>query len=117
MNLFLAAGTAPPPGGSIGDTFVQMFPLLLFIAVFYYLFVARPMKQKQKQFQDLMSTLKKGDRVLTNSGMYGDVMEILERRIKLRIANNVVVEMEKSAISGPDPGDSKKEESKKEEKK
>jgi len=112
MNLFLAAETAPAPAGSPATTFLTLLPWLLFIFLFYYLFVARPMKQKQKQFQNLMSNLKKGDRVLTNSGMYGDVTEILDKSIKLRIANNVVVEMEKSAISGPAMEDSKKEEKK-----
>lgn len=110
MNLFLAAEAAP--AGSPATTFLTLVPWLLFIFLFYYLFVARPMRQKQKQFSDLMSTLKKNDRVLTNSGMYGEVMEIMEKSIKLRIANNVVVEMEKSAISGLAQEDSKKEEKK-----
>jgi len=112
MNLLLAAQTAPAPAGSPATTFLTLLPWLLFIFLFYYLFVARPMRQKQKQFKDLMSTLKNGDRVLTNSGMYGVVTGITEQSVRLRIANNVVVDMERSAISGLAPEDSKKEEKK-----
>jgi len=101
MNFFLAADAAP--GGGTSLTFLSLLPWLLFIFFFYYLFVAMPMKKKQKQFTDLMSSLKSGDRVLTNSGMYGVVTGIGDKSIKLRIANNVVVEMDKSAISGLAP--------------
>ncbi len=67
------------------------------------------MKKKQKAFQQLMETLKNGDRVVTNSGMYGIVTGIAEKSIKLRVANNVVVEMEKSAIAGLAPEETKEE--------
>jgi preprotein translocase subunit YajC len=102
MNLFLAADAAPA-GGSTSLTFLSLLPWLLFIFFFYYLFVAMPMKKKQKQFQELMSNLKSGDRVVTNSGMYGVVTRIGDKSINLRIANNVVVEMDKSAIAGVAP--------------
>ena len=100
MNFFLA--DAAPAGGT-SMTFLTLLPWLLFIFFFYYLFVAMPMKKKQKQFTDLMSSLKSGDRVLTNSGMYGVVTGIGDKTIKLRVANNVVVEMDKSAIAGLAP--------------
>ena len=111
MNWFLAADAAPAGGGT-SLTFLSLLPWLLFIFFFYYLFVAMPMKKKQKQFSQLMSTLKSGDRVLTNSGMYGVVTGMAEKTIKLRIANNVVVEMDKSAIAGLAPEEKEKEEKK-----
>jgi preprotein translocase subunit YajC len=70
------------------------------------------MKKKQKAFQDLMGNLKNGDRVVTTGGMYGIVTGIADKSIKLRVANNVVVEMEKSAIAGLAPEESAKEEKK-----
>src|SRR5437016_5715431 len=98
MHLFLAAEAAQQPGGSA--YIMQIVPIVIFFFIFYYLFVAMPMKKKQKAFQDLMNNLKAGDRVLTNSGMYGIVTGMTDKIVKLRVANNVVVDMDKSAISG-----------------
>ncbi len=92
---------------------LALLPWLIFIFAFYYMFIMAPMKKKQKAFQAMMSTLKKGDRVVTNSGMYGAVTEIADTLIKLRIANNVVVEMDKSAIAGLAPEGGKAVEEKK----
>jgi preprotein translocase subunit YajC len=95
--VFLAAD-APPAGGTA--LILTMLPWLVFIFFFYWLFVAAPMKKKQKAFAELMSNLKKGDRIVTNSGMYGTITGIQEKTLKIRIANNVEVEMDKSAIAG-----------------
>ena len=114
MKLFFLAQAQPPQGGSPATTFLTLLPWLVFIFLFYYLFVAAPMKKKQKAFQQLMDNLKQGDRVVTNSGMFGTVIKIKEKTIDLRIANNVVVEMEKSAIAGPAVEEPKKEKEAKE---
>jgi preprotein translocase subunit YajC len=95
--VFLAADT-PPAGGTA--LILTMLPWLVFIFFFYWLFVAAPMKKKQKAFAALMSNRKKGDRIVTNSGMYGTITGILDKTLKIRIANNVEVEMDKSAIAG-----------------
>ena len=98
MNWFLAADAAPT--GGMTPVLITLLPWLFFIIVFYYFFVAAPMKKKQKAFQTMMSNLKSGDRVITNGGMYGVVTGITDKTIKLRIANNVVVDMDKTAIAG-----------------
>ena len=104
--VFLAAD-APPAGGTA--LILTMLPWLVFIFFFYWLFVAAPMKKKQKAFAALMSNLKKGDRIVTNSGMYGTITGIQEKTLKIRIANNVEVEMDKSAIAGLAVDESKEE--------
>jgi preprotein translocase subunit YajC len=106
--VFLAAD-APPAGGTA--LILTMLPWLVFIFFFYWLFVAAPMKKKQKAFAQLMANLKKGDRIVTNSGMYGTITAILDKTLKIRIANNVEVEMDKSAIAGL-AGEEPKEEKK-----
>jgi preprotein translocase subunit YajC len=105
--LFLAA-EAPPTGGTA--LILTMLPWLVFIFFFYWLFVAAPMKKKQKAFAELMKNLKTGDKVVTTSGMYGVITGIQDKTMKIRIANNVVVEMDKSAITGlaPDEKEEKK---------
>jgi preprotein translocase subunit YajC len=111
MNFFLAQA-APPGGGGMTPAILTLLPWLLFIVIFYYFFVAAPMKKKQKAFQQLMSNLKSGDRVVTNSGMFGVVTGITDKAVKLRIANNVVVDFEKAAIAGLAPEETIKEEKK-----
>ncbi len=95
--LFLAA-EAPPAGGTA--LILTMLPWLVFIFFFYWLFVAAPMKKKQKAFAELMQNLKTGDKVVTTSGMHGVITGIQDKTLKIRIANNVVVDMDKSAITG-----------------
>ena len=111
MNWILLAQSAAPQGGAgnFGLTFLNLLPWLIFLFLFYYMFVAAPMKKKQKAFQTLMGSLKNGDRVVTNSGMYGVVTGITDKMIKLRIANNVVVDMDKSAIAGVATEETKEE--------
>jgi len=96
--------------GGPAALFLTILPWLIFIFLFYYLFVSSPMKKKQKEFQNLMSNLKTGDKIVTNSGLYGVITGIQDRTFKVRIANNVVVEMDKTAISGlaPDEKEEKK---------
>jgi preprotein translocase subunit YajC len=109
MELFLAQAAPAPGGGGMTPAILTLLPWLLFIVIFYYFFVAAPMKKKQKAFQNLMSNLKNGDRVVTNSGMFGVITGISDKAIKLRIANNVVVDFEKAAIAGLAPEEIKEE--------
>ena len=88
---------------------LTLLPWLLFIFLFYWLFVSSPMKKKQKEFQNLMGKLKAGDRIITNSGLYGVITSLQEKTLKIRIATNVVVEMDKSAIAGLAPEEGKEE--------
>jgi preprotein translocase subunit YajC len=96
-----------PAGGTA--LILTMLPWLVFIFFFYWLFVAAPMKKKQKAFAELMKSLKAGDRITTNSGIYGVITGIEEKTVKIRIANNVVVQMDKSAIAGVAPEEGKEE--------
>ena len=94
--LFLAADA--PAGGTA--LILTMLPWLVFIFFFYWLFVAAPMKKKQKAFSELMSNLKTGNEIVTNSGLYGTIIEIQDKTLKVRIANNVVIKLDKSAVAG-----------------
>jgi len=95
--LYLAAD-APQAGGTA--LILTMVPWLIFIFFFYWLFVAAPMRKKQKAFDELMKNLKPGDKIVTNSGMHGVLTGLQDKTLQVRIANNVVVIMDKSAIAG-----------------
>jgi preprotein translocase subunit YajC len=73
--------------------------IILLIAVFYF-FIIRPQMREKKEFEKLLASLKKGDKVLTNSGIYGEVTAIKdETRITLKVADNVKIDFAKSAVS------------------
>ncbi|HVR06446.1 MAG TPA: preprotein translocase subunit YajC [Thermoanaerobaculia bacterium] len=80
----------------------QFAPLLLIFALFYVL-IMLPMRKRQKALAQLVDNLKKGDRVITNGGLYGEVAAVTGPTVVLKIADNVKVRIAKSAITGLEP--------------
>ena len=93
--LFLMSGGG---GGSQPSLFTSLIPILLIFVIFYFLLI-RPQQKKQKEHQDMVSALRKGDRVVTNGGIFGTVSDVKEHIVVLRIAENVKVEIAKSAVA------------------
>jgi preprotein translocase subunit YajC len=81
---------------------LQFAPLLVIFALFYVLLIL-PMRKRQKAVQQMVENLKKGDRVITNGGLYGEVAAVIGAAVLLKIADNVKVKVAKSAISGLEP--------------
>ena len=92
-NAFADAGTAQSGG------IMAFLPLVAFIAILYFLLI-RPQQKRQKQHQELISSIKKGDKVVTNSGMVATVSKIVsEHEVVLEIANGVHCRFVKASIS------------------
>ena len=81
---------------SLGMTLVQ---LALFLLIFYFLLI-RPQQKRMKQHQDLVASLKVGDKVLTNGGIYGKVVKLFENDLVVEIAPNVEITVARAAVSG-----------------
>lgn len=98
MFLFLAqaqpAAPAPGPAGGIG-----FFVPFIFIFIIMYFVLFRPQKKRQQEQQRLISSLKTGDRVVTNAGIHGLIANVKETTVIVKVADNVKIEMEKSAIA------------------
>jgi preprotein translocase subunit YajC len=88
------AAPAPSPGGGIG-----FFIPFIFIFVIMYFVLFRPQKKRQQEQQRLISSLKTGDRVVTNAGIHGLIANVKETTVILKVADNVKLEMEKSAVT------------------
>ncbi|PYL16265.1 MAG: preprotein translocase subunit YajC [Verrucomicrobia bacterium] len=101
LAIFLAqaqpAAPAPAPGGASG--FLNLLPFWFFIIVIMYFVLIRPQKKRQQDQQRLVSSLKTGDRVVTNAGIHGLIANVKETTVIVKVADNVKIEMEKSAIS------------------
>jgi preprotein translocase subunit YajC len=83
----------------------NFLPIIAIGLVFYFLVIAPANKQRKKQ-QEMLSTLKKGDRVLTTGGIYGTIQGVEPEAVYLKIAENVKVKVARSAISGVVTGES-----------
>ena len=70
------------------------------MGVLFYFLLIRPQQKRQKQHQQLMSNLKTGDRVVTNSGIHGLIANVKETTFLLKVADNVKIEIDKSAVAG-----------------
>lgn len=85
-------------GGASAALF-QFLPILAIGAVFYFLVIA-PANKQRKKTQEMLSALKKGDRVLTSGGIYGTIQGVEADVVYLKIAENVKVKVARSAVSG-----------------
>jgi len=79
---------------------ISLLPFLV-IGVVFYLLVFMPMKKRQKKMEALISALKNGDKVITNSGIYGVIAGVNDKTFILRISEQVKIEISKNAIAGP----------------
>jgi preprotein translocase subunit YajC len=93
-----AMGPTPGGGGAPGGMTV-FIPLILMFAVFYFLLI-RPQQKKQRTHQDMLKSLKVGDRVVTTGGLFGTIVAGGDQTIKLEIADKVRVEVGRSYIAG-----------------
>ena len=83
------------PGGGITSFFVP----LIFIFIIMYFVMIRPQKKRQEQQQNLIANLKTGDRVVTNAGIHGLISTVKETTVLVKVADNVKLEIDKSAIT------------------
>lgn len=76
-------------------------PMILIFVIFWLLLI-RPQQKKQKEHQRLLTELKKGDHVVTSSGMMGTISSLNEEKniVVLKVADNTKVEFLKSSIAG-----------------
>lgn len=91
---FLYGQTA---GQGQSNPLLSFLPLILIFVVFYFLLIL-PQQKRQKQHQQLLNSLKKGDRIITSSGIYGTIANIKENVVSLVIADGVKVDIERSHI-------------------
>jgi len=100
MNVVDVVFAAAAPPGSAGGSAAFVQPLILFGAMFaiFYFIVLRPQQRQKAERERMLSAVKKGDRVVTSSGLHGTVVGLGEHTITLRVADQVKLEFDRSAI-------------------
>ena len=81
------------------SVWLQFLPFAMILAIFYVI-IFMPMKKRQKKVREFQDALKVGDRVITTSGIYGQIAKVNDRSVHLQIADKVRVEVAKAAIGG-----------------
>ncbi|MCB0747428.1 MAG: preprotein translocase subunit YajC [Ignavibacteriae bacterium] len=86
-----------PQGGGEGS---MVSTLIMFAAIFaiFYFMIIRPQQKKAKEREALLSSVKKGDKVITASGMHGTVAGLDDTTVLVDVGNNIKIKMERTAI-------------------
>ena len=85
--------------GQSPDGLWSFLPFALILGIFYFL-ILLPMKKRQKKVQEFQEALKVGDKVVTTSGIYGQITRLNEKSVQVQIADKVRVEIARAAIGG-----------------
>lgn len=90
-----AAEHATRQGG--GSPWTMIIMMVLIFAVFYF-FMIRPQRKQQKELQRRRDEMKKGDRVVTAGGIYGEIKEVQENAFIITIAKDVTIKVNRESV-------------------
>ncbi len=93
-----AQPAAPAPASAPGGGLISFVPFI-FIFIIMYFMLFRPQKKRQQEQQRLVAALKTGDKVVTNAGIHGLIANVKDTTVMLKVADNVKIEVEKSAVT------------------
>jgi preprotein translocase subunit YajC len=79
------------------NTFMQFLPLFTLLVIFYFL-ILRPQQKRAKDQKAMLEALQKGDEVVTTGGQLGRIVKVGENYLGLEVADNVVVQVQRSAV-------------------
>ncbi|MBN1379327.1 MAG: preprotein translocase subunit YajC [Gammaproteobacteria bacterium] len=98
MDFLISAAhaQAAQPGGS--NPMVTIVMLVGMLVVFYFILI-RPQQRRVKEHQNLVSSLKKGDEVVTNGGLLGKLTEVSDQFVTVELAEGVEVKLQRGAVA------------------
>jgi preprotein translocase subunit YajC len=100
-TLFAVLAMMPPPAGTQADPKAEMLKMVGMIAIMgfvMYFIMIRPQRQRQKQLDNLLKSIKTGDKVLTASGIVGVIISVKDKTVTLR-SGETKLEVLKSTVS------------------
>ncbi len=75
----------------------QIFPFVFLIAIMYFVII-RPQQQEAKKKKEMIESLKKGDKIVTNGGFIAEVYKVEEKFLKVKLNDDTVVRLEKDFV-------------------
>ena len=86
-------------GGEGAAGFGGFIPIILMFVIFYFLLI-RPQQKRQKEQKSMITSLKKGDRIITSGGLHGRITGLDDTTLTLEIADKVRVKVGRSSVAG-----------------
>ncbi|MFP6805681.1 MAG: preprotein translocase subunit YajC [Pseudomonadales bacterium] len=102
MEFFISTAMAADEGGSGSLPGLDLFIIVAFAAVFYFI-VWRPQSKRSKEHKDLVGGLTKGDEIVTNGGLIGKIVKIEEQYLIFEVAEKVHLKLQKGAVAAALP--------------
>ena len=102
------AAAQMPNGGGSSAVMTQVLFFAAIFAIFYFLLI-RPQQKQKKEREAMLGTVKKGDRVVTASGIHGTVVGLGEHTMTLKVADQVRLDFDRSALGRILPTQGEKE--------
>jgi preprotein translocase subunit YajC len=94
---FAYAAAQVPGGGGSGAVMTQVLFFAAIFAIFYFLLI-RPQQKQKREREATLGSVKKGDRVVTTSGLHGTVVGLGETTMTLKVADQVRLDFDRSAL-------------------
>jgi preprotein translocase subunit YajC len=102
MYPFVSVAYAQSAGDAASQSpFFQFIPLVLILGLFWFLII-RPQQKNQKEHVRMVDSLSKGDKVITNGGIFGTIVKVGDDRITLEIASKVQIQIERQQVARMD---------------
>ena len=96
--MFISPAYAQAIGGSSGTDIMAFLPMIAIVVVFYFLLI-RPQQKRAKETKAMLSSLQKGDEIVTAGGVVGKIAKLSDAYADVEIAPNVEITVQRSAIS------------------
>ncbi len=94
---FAYAMAQGPNGGGSGAVMTQIMFFAAIFAIFYFLLI-RPQQKQKKEREAMIASVKKGDRVVTTSGLHGTVVGLNEQTVTLKVADSVKLDFDRASL-------------------
>ncbi|HSB43030.1 MAG TPA: preprotein translocase subunit YajC [Methylomirabilota bacterium] len=98
IDLAYAMAPSPGGGGNGGGGILSILPLMIGMFAIMYFLIIRPQQKQRREREALLQAIKKGDRVVTTSGLFGTVVGLSDQTVTLKVADQVKLDFERSAI-------------------
>ena len=93
-----AAGAGAGADGAQAGSQWSFWIMMILIFVVFYFFMIRPQTKKQKELQKQREEMKKGDKVVTAGGIYGEIKEVKETYFLITVDKDVVIRVDKNSV-------------------
>ena len=84
--------------GDIQQILQTSWPILLMVVIFYFL-LWRPQNKQQKERASLLGSLKKGQKIVTIGGIYGEIVELDDEKVKVQVSEKVELTFARTAVA------------------